>query len=82
MKMCPGCNTTLPLASFYVRPDGRPTYCKPCLSAKTRIRRKAKPYVPAHVPNPLNSLLRDMPGSRVSLLGIAGVRTTAELRAA
>lgn len=30
----------------------------------------------------LNLALRDMPGSRVSLLGIAGVRITEELRAA
>ncbi len=44
---------------------------------------KHRPAVtPAHASDPLNLALRDMPGDRGALLGIAGVRITDELRAA
>ena len=83
MTCCADCKQDRPPREFYKRPDGTPiAYCKPCSAIRAREYRakRTKPYVPAHVPNPLNSLLRDMPGNRGPLLGIADI--TDELRAA
>ena len=92
-KICGRCDRNLPLTAFNITKEGHPrSQCRQCAAAKCAQRRREvsdglreprrkriKPYVPAHVPNPLNALLRDMPGSRVSLLGIAGVRIADEL---
>lgn len=74
MKSCPRCKQTLALKAFSLLRTGRySSYCKRChadIGAERRKRnRKPRPYVPMHVPDPLNSMLRDMPGNRGPLLG-------------
>ena len=73
MKRCGRCTRVLPLTSFNFRhTEGRPmSYCKQCGAADCAQRRKRVYVKPVHVSDPLNLALRDMPGSRVSLLGIA-----------
>ena len=83
MKSCPCCTRTLDLSMFGKRADGRPApYCRQCAREKERGYREARSQPITHRADPLNLALRDMPGNRGPLLGIAGVRITEELRAA
>lgn len=66
-KYCPCCRVTKQAPDFPRRKDGRLySYCKACTAIKSAEARGALPKS-----DPLNLALRDMPGSRVSLLGIA-----------
>lgn len=82
-KLCRTCGNTYPLSEWIKRKDGRPiSCCRACNRERiARYHRESKGAL-AYRSDPLNLALRDMPGSRVSLLGIAGVRITEELRAA
>lgn len=73
VKTYPRCNTPHPLSDFHTRSDGRPVaYCKPCLRAhNARYDRKRRPGERVYASDPLNLVLREMPGFRSSLLGIA-----------
>lgn len=90
-KICGRCDRTLPLTAFNITKEGHPrSQCRQCAAGKCAQRRREvneglrepTERMVVRKRDPLNSLLRDMPGSRVSLLGIAGVRITEELRAA
>ena len=73
-KVCPRCPTRLPLplSAFGTRLDGRPyAYCRACCRENERASRAKRQQLPVHVADPLNLFLRDMPGFRSSLLGIA-----------
>lgn len=70
-KPCSRCTRTLPLTSFHVDRHGHPrSRCRQCMAAKCAERRVERP-VRRYVGDPLNLALRDMPGNRGALLGIA-----------
>lgn len=75
-KRCGKCTRDLPLSAFSEKKtEGRlQCWCRQCNAYDCANRRKQATAKPTYVPNPLNLILRDMPGNRGQLLGIPGAR--------
>lgn len=77
-KRCGRCTRVLPLSAFSERSDGRlQCWCRQCNAADCATRRQNANVKRAYVADPLNLILRDMPGNRGQLLGIVEARLTA-----